>query len=167
MRSMLLWLTSLIFLTGIYGQAVKTETFIRSIKVNTDSLPPLKAPLLKKLEELNAASKSGDRQIRLIVSSADKQTAPDICRWLAIRKKQDMEKVFSRAAAGNMILFFDETDALFGKRSGEGAGTDDQQKVIDYFIQQVSLLKGTVIIRCTAENCIPALAKLRFTGISG
>lgn len=172
----------------IYAQTDSAKTGIRYIPVTAkDSLPVLKTAISKQLNEWSSTQKKNNGSIKLLVSSTDRETAAGISRWLANKQKQDiyqvrlsvlvskyigeteknLEQVFTKAARLNTILFFDEADALFGKRGSTAEENNDQEKAISFFIKQLEACKATVVIQCTGEDCPQRLAKARLTRISG
>lgn len=171
-----------------YAQNDSAKTGIRYIRVSVkDSLPVLKTAISKQLNEWSSTQKKNTGSTKLLVSSSDRETAGGISRWLASKQKQDiyqvrlsvlvskyigeteknLEQVFTKAARINTILFFDEADALFGKRGATAEENNDQEKAINYFIKQLEAFKGTVVIQCAGEDCPQRLAKARLTRISG
>lgn len=172
----------------IDAQSDSSKTGIRYIRVTVkDSLPVLKTAISKQLNEWSNTQKKNPGSTKLLISSTDRETAAVISRWLASKQKQDiyqvrlsvlvskyigeteknLEQVFTKAARLNTILFFDEADALFGKRGATAEENNDQEKAINYFIKQLEACKGTVVIQCTGEDCGQRLAKARLTRISG
>jgi hypothetical protein len=61
--------------------------------------------------------------------------------------EKNLERVFTAAAAGNLVLFFDEADALFGKRS-EVADAHDRYANIEvaYLLQRLESYDGLVVL---------------------
>ena len=61
--------------------------------------------------------------------------------------EKNLEKVFSRAEHKNWILFFDEADALFGKRTGISDAHDKYaNQEIAYLLQRLEDYNGLVIL---------------------
>src|SRR5262249_44399013 len=59
--------------------------------------------------------------------------------------EQNLERLFSRAEAQNWILFFDEADALFGKRTQPGNAHDRYANgEVSYLLQRMEQFNGTV-----------------------
>jgi AAA+ superfamily predicted ATPase len=69
-----------------------------------------------------------------------------VSKWVGETEK-NLSRVFSEAADANAILFFDEADALFGKR-GEVKEAQDRwaNNEINYLLQQVEEYRGVVIL---------------------
>lgn len=61
--------------------------------------------------------------------------------------EKNLEKIFSRAEHKNWILFFDEADALFGKRTGISDAHDKYaNQEIAYLLQRLEDYNGLVIL---------------------
>lgn len=69
--------------------------------------------------------------------------------------EKNLERLFDQAEEKNWILFFDEADALFGKRS-EVKDAHDRfaNQEVNYFLQRIEEFKGIVIVKCKTPNCI-------------
>ena len=61
--------------------------------------------------------------------------------------EKNLEEIFTASAAGNLVLFFDEADALFGKRS-EVADAHDRYANIEvaYLLQRLERYDGFVVL---------------------
>ena len=61
--------------------------------------------------------------------------------------EKNLDRIFAQARDGNWILFFDEADAPFGKRS-EVADSHDRyaNAQIGYFLQRIEAFPGIVIL---------------------
>jgi SpoVK/Ycf46/Vps4 family AAA+-type ATPase len=79
--------------------------------------------------------------------------------------EKNLRQVFAAAASQHSILFFDEADALFGKRS-EVKDSHDRyaNQEINYLLQQIEAYDGITIIAAKRKESIdPAfLRRLRF-----
>lgn len=175
----------LFFFPAMEAQSIAGK-YTRVIKPLKDSIPVLKPGIRKQLTELSAAQKKKTGNLRLLVSSSDRQMAEGVSRWLSGQQQVDilqvrlsgvvskyigeteknLEQLFSKAALQNMILLFDEADALFGKRNTPEE-SNDQEKFIRYFIKQLTEFRGPVVIQCTGEDCRLRLEQARLTRISG
>jgi len=61
--------------------------------------------------------------------------------------EKNLEKIFSEAAQSNAILFFDEADAIFGKRSEVKDAHDRYANIeISYLLQRMEDYEGIVIL---------------------
>jgi DNA polymerase III delta prime subunit len=79
--------------------------------------------------------------------------------------EKNLAKIFREATAGNAILFFDEADALFGKRT-EVSDAHDRYANIEtsYLLQKMEEFEGVAILASNLrENMDPAFVRrLRF-----
>ena len=79
--------------------------------------------------------------------------------------EKNLSRVFAMAAASNAVLFFDEADALFGKRSEVKDSHDRYANVeVGYLLQKIESHRGLVILASNArQNIDPAfLRRLRY-----
>lgn len=61
--------------------------------------------------------------------------------------EKNLKKIFGEAEIGNAILFFDEADALFGKRSEVNDSHDRYANIeVNYLLQQMEEHEGTIIL---------------------
>lgn len=77
--------------------------------------------------------------------------------------EKNLEKVFSLAMDKNWILFFDEADALFGKRV-EAAGANDQfaNQNVAYLLQRIEQFKGIIILASNLKENLDEAFNRRF-----
>ncbi len=69
--------------------------------------------------------------------------------------EKNLEKIFDAAAAGNMVLFFDEADALFGKRSDVSDAHDRYANIeVAYLLQRLETYDGLVILATNLQGNI-------------
>lgn len=67
--------------------------------------------------------------------------------------EKNLEKVFAKAEHKNWILFFDEADALFGKRTGISDAHDKfANQEIAYLLQRLEDYNGLVILSSNMRN---------------
>jgi SpoVK/Ycf46/Vps4 family AAA+-type ATPase len=80
--------------------------------------------------------------------------------------EKNMRLVFDAAGNGKYILFFDEGDALFGKRS-EVKDTHDRyaNMQIDYFSQRMEDFPGIVILAVNQESSMDEGFAERFQSV--
>ncbi len=171
----------LCFYTAVFAQADNKTTFARYIKVMpADSLLKIKEPVKNQLNKLISIKK----QQHLVFTDADKNANIISGRWLAAKQMQDLyrvslsslvskyigeteknlEHVFRRAEEKNWVLFFDEADALFGKRTDTNSATEKESNSNQaFFLKRIKEFKGTVLIVCTGEDCLSKIAKQHFT----
>ncbi len=61
--------------------------------------------------------------------------------------EKNLERIFTSAASGNVVLFFDEADALFGKRSEVGDAHDRYANIeVSYLLQRLEQYDGIVVL---------------------
>jgi SpoVK/Ycf46/Vps4 family AAA+-type ATPase len=61
--------------------------------------------------------------------------------------EKNLEKIFNEAASSNAILFFDEADAIFGKRSEVKDAHDRYANIeISYLLQRMEMYDGVTIL---------------------
>ena len=80
--------------------------------------------------------------------------------------EKNLEKVFSKAENKNWILFFDEADALFGKRSNVSSAHDKYaNQEVSYLLQRVEDYHGLIILASNFKNNIDQAFIRRFNSI--
>jgi len=80
--------------------------------------------------------------------------------------EKNLERVFSRAESLNCILFFDEADALFGKRTAVGDAHDRYaNQEVSYLLQRVEDYRGVIILASNLESNIDEAFLRRFHAI--
>ncbi|MEV6634653.1 ATP-binding protein [Actinoplanes sp. NPDC051470] len=75
--------------------------------------------------------------------------------------EKNLEQIFGAAAAGDLVLFFDEADALFGKRS-EVSDAHDRYANIEtaYLLQRLETYEGLVVLATNLQkNIDPAFLR--------
>lgn len=78
--------------------------------------------------------------------------------------EKNLDRLFATAAASSAVLFFDEADALFGKRSDVKGSHDRYANVeIGYLLQKIESYRGLIVLSSNArQNIDPAfLRRLR------
>jgi len=157
------------------------------IKISAkDSLVILPESVKKQLSKLFPAENKLNGNLHYLLPFSNKNDRINTGRWIAARQKKDMyqvslsglvskyigeteknlEQVFSRAAATNSVLFFDEADALFGKRTESNSAEDKaRNQALEYFIKRMAGCKDIVLVSCTGEDCLGRLAALNFIKI--
>lgn len=70
-----------------------------------------------------------------------------VSKWVGETSK-NLRNLFDIAEQKNWILFFDEADALFGSRSSQGGGSNDQyhNQDISYLLQRIDTFRGFAIL---------------------
>ncbi|MBD7918576.1 ATP-binding protein [Cellulomonas sp. Sa3CUA2] len=69
--------------------------------------------------------------------------------------EKNLERVFSAAASGDMVLFFDEADALFGKRTDVSSSHDRYANIeVAYLLQRLEVFDGLVVLATNLQGNI-------------
>ena len=79
--------------------------------------------------------------------------------------EKNLRRVFDAAATGGAILFFDEADALFGKRSEVKDSHDRYANIeINYLLQRMEAYRGLAILATNMKSALDTafLRRLRF-----
>jgi len=87
-----------------------------------------------------------------------------ISRYIGETEK-NLSRLFATAEARGAVLFFDEADALFGKRSDVKDSHDRYANVeVSYLLQEIESYRGLVVLASNArQNIDPAfLRRLRY-----
>jgi SpoVK/Ycf46/Vps4 family AAA+-type ATPase len=80
--------------------------------------------------------------------------------------EKNLSKLFDRAANKNWILFFDEADALFGKRTNVRDAHDKYaNQEVSYLLQRIESHAGLVILASNLKNNIDSAFTRRFNSI--
>lgn len=67
--------------------------------------------------------------------------------------EKNLEEVFNAASAGNLLLFFDEADSLFGKRSEVRDARDRYANIeVSYLLQRLEAYDGLVVMATNFER---------------
>jgi SpoVK/Ycf46/Vps4 family AAA+-type ATPase len=70
--------------------------------------------------------------------------------------EKNLEKIFSQAAGKDWILFFDEADALFGKRTEVKDSHDRyQQTEANYLLQKIEQYPNLVLLATNNKSQVP------------
>src|SRR5439155_2455945 len=69
--------------------------------------------------------------------------------------EKNLERIFGAAAAGDLVLFFDEADALFGKRSEVSDAHDRYANIeVAYLLQRLETYPGLVVLATNLQRNI-------------
>lgn len=69
--------------------------------------------------------------------------------------EKNLDKLFDAAGMGNVVLFFDEADALFGKRSEVKDAHDRYANLeVSYLLQRIESFDGVVVLATNYERSI-------------
>jgi SpoVK/Ycf46/Vps4 family AAA+-type ATPase len=80
--------------------------------------------------------------------------------------EKNLEKVFNKAENKDWILFFDEADALFGKRSNvQNAHDKYANQEVSYLLQRVEDFPGLIILASNYKSNIDQAFIRRFNAI--
>ena len=80
--------------------------------------------------------------------------------------EKNLAKVFQQAENKNWILFFDEADALFGKRTETRSANDRfANQEVAYLLQRIESFSGIVILATNLKNNIDEAFSRRFEAI--
>jgi ATPases of the AAA+ class len=80
--------------------------------------------------------------------------------------EKNLEKIFTKAERRNWILFFDEADALFGKRSSvQNAHDKYANQEVSYLLQRVEDFPGLIILASNFKGNIDQAFLRRFNTI--
>lgn len=83
-----------------------------------------------------------------------------VSKWIGETEK-NLERIFTAAAAGELVLFFDEADALFGKRSEVSDARDRYANIeVAYLLQRLESYDGLVVMATNLQrNIDPAFLR--------
>jgi hypothetical protein len=85
-----------------------------------------------------------------------------VSKWIGETEK-NLAALFDQAAEGDMLLFFDEADALFGKRGDTRSANDRHaNQQIAYLLQRIEECPGVVILASNLKANIDAAFARRF-----
>ena len=80
--------------------------------------------------------------------------------------EKNLSKVFQMAESKNWILFFDEADALFGKRTGVNDAHDRYaNQETSYLLQRIEDFNGLVVLATNLKNNIDEAFSRRFQSV--
>lgn len=80
--------------------------------------------------------------------------------------EKNLERIFDRAESKDWILFFDEADALFGKRSNVSDSHDRHaNQEVSYLLQRIEDHTGLVILATNRRDTIDAAFLRRFQSL--
>ena len=129
-------------------------------------------PELQKILKVKLTEKSFSKRIYLIADSKGKTMTASILgnRYrrpvfridlsVIINKyigetEKNLEKVFTKAEKKDWILFFDEADALFGKRTDVSDAHDRFANTeVSYLLQRIERFEGLVVLASNLRNSI-------------
>jgi SpoVK/Ycf46/Vps4 family AAA+-type ATPase len=187
----LFFLICLVSGTSLFAQNEPNLPFARVIKISTnDSFITIRSSVKNKLNLLlnSRNGNNGDNPApsHFLFTGADKKVSDSSSRWLAARFQRDLyrvdlsilvnkyigeteknlENVFLNAENKNWILFFDEADALFGKRTNVKDAHDKYaNQEVSYLLQRIEKFEGLVILACNSPECKEKCLKYKFVEV--
>ena len=166
---------------GIYVEEISTDArVITSLSIQKSCSPVQQEALLEMIERKKkgfnvlAVFAGDDRTGKLkVVRALAKELNADLYRidLSAVVSKyigeteKNLRKLFDAAEEGGAILFFDEADALFGKRTEVKDSHDRYANVeINYLLQRMESYKGIAILASNVKSNLDSafLRRLRF-----
>jgi hypothetical protein len=88
-----------------------------------------------------------------------------VSKWIG-ETERNLDRVFSAAEGSSAVLFFDEADAMFGKRSAIGDARDRYANVgVSYLLQRLEQHDGAVILATNLLGNIDNAFLRRFTAV--
>ena len=112
--------------------------------------------------------------VHLMLNHTDANVNLQTAQWLAAQQQQNLyrvslsgvvsdyigeteknlDKVFYKAANNNLVLLFDEADALFGKRTDVKDAHDKYANLeIAYLQKSIRAFRDTVLFNCVTQDC--------------
>ncbi len=80
--------------------------------------------------------------------------------------EKNIERIFEKAENENWILFFDEADALFGKRTNISDSHDKYaNQEISYLLQRIENYNGIVLVKGNTQNYFQICNKHHFVSL--
>ncbi|WP_394849964.1 ATP-binding protein [Pendulispora brunnea] len=74
-----------------------------------------------------------------------------LSKWIG-ETEQNLGRIFDEAKKGQSILFFDEADSLFAKRTGVSSSTDRYANMeVNYLLQRVEAHEGVILLATNAK----------------
>ena len=69
--------------------------------------------------------------------------------------EKNLDEIFQTAHQNDWILFFDEADALFGKRSDVNDANDKySNQELNYLLQRMESYTGVLLMKCLSPGCL-------------
>lgn len=182
-KTLHLLLLAALLLTACVAQKATNPGYEKIIEITpADSLRSVPLAVKKQLTEYGAQRMKTIEVRHLLLTGSNKKLMDNISRWLAANTKKkiihinllaltgkyigetekNLDKVFDKAEANKWILFFDEADALFGKRTEVKDAHDkyaNQEEA--WLLQRIERTKGIVFIPCVSADCILEMERLK------
>jgi hypothetical protein len=88
-----------------------------------------------------------------------------VSKWIG-ETERNLDRVFNAAAGSSAVLFFDEADAMFGKRSAIGDARDRYANIgVSYLLQRLEQHDGAVVLATNLLGNIDTAFLRRFTAV--
>ncbi len=168
---------------NLFAQNDPNLPYARLMKISPgDSLIAIQPAVKNKLSKLLNSQKNNNSN-RFLFAGADKKIVDSNSRWMAAKLHRDLfridlsavvskyigeteknlDKVFQNAENKNWILFFDEADALFGKRTDVRDAHDKYaNQETAYLLQRIEKFEGIVILACNSPECKEKTKQYKF-----
>ncbi len=76
--------------------------------------------------------------------------------------EKNLDRLFARAEDRGWILFFDEADALFGKRTDVRDAHDRYANLeVSYLLERLAAYPGLVLLTCNRADCLDKTLRRR------
>lgn len=117
---------------------------------------------------LNETDVGPDENVPLILSSLYKKEIFRVDLSQLVSKyigetEKNLDKIFKRAQQKDWILFFDEADALFGKRTQVADSHDKYaNQEVSFLLQQIESYQGILLVKCLSPECSKLLRLSHF-----
>ena len=118
-------------------------------------------PLLFSGTHATAAAETMAKQLRRDLYRVDLSAV--VSKYIGETEK-NLDRIFAAADAAGSILFFDEADALFGKRSTVKDSHDRYSDIeIDYLLQRIAEYDGLAVFATTPRLSLSMALRRRFS----
>lgn len=82
------------------------------------------------------------------------------------KTEKNLDEIFNGAQQNGWILFFDEADALFGKRTDVRDSHDKYaNQEVGYLLQRIESYSGILLIKCLSPECVQLSSRYHFKTI--
>jgi SpoVK/Ycf46/Vps4 family AAA+-type ATPase len=176
------------FLKGIFSKKVSATSLGNIIKAPPlVPSPTISEEIVKKLlaltDNAGASLVKSRMPLKLLLNNADDDVNKNVPLYLSSLYKKDiyridlsqltskyigeteknLEKIFKAAEEKNWILFFDEADALFGKRTQiKDAHDKYANQEVSYLLQRSENFNGILVVKCLSPECLRISSRYHF-----
>lgn len=176
-------LVFIVLANASFAQSERAAQFIKYTSI--DSPITIRNEIRTQLEKAyNIRNRTSSN---LLLTGMNKKDLDSVNTWMMAKNKQhlyrvdlaavmskyigetekNLDNIFDKAQNNNWILFFDEADALFGKRTGVKDAHDRYaNQEVSYLMQRLEKHKGVVIVNCNTEDCNAAFQQKKFKKIT-